>query len=129
MWVGSAIIELQIASAQSLKDKRMVVRSLRDRLRQRFGVSCAEAAMQDIHQTARLGIAFVNSRRSEVESTFESVERFVAESGLAEVSGWAAEIESIDAEGILRISQSNPITDLPWKDDEDETDETDTARR
>lgn len=129
MWVGSAIIELHIPGAQSLKDKRMVVRSIRDRLRRRYGLACAEVAMQDVHQTARLGVAYVSSRRAEVESTFETAERFVAESGAAEVSGWAAEIEFVDASAILRISQSTPITDLPWKDDEDEEDETDPARR
>lgn len=129
MWVGSAIVEIHIPSAQSLKDKRMVVRSLRDRLRQRFGISCAEVAKQDLHQIARLGLAFVSGRRTEVESAFEAAEAFVAGSGMAEVTGWVAEIESIDASGILRISQSTPITDLPWKDEEDEEDETDATGR
>ena len=123
MWVGSAILEIHIPGAESLKDKRMVVRSLRDRIRRRFGVSCAEVSQQELHQRARLGLAFVSPARKEVESTFEAVEGFVASSGDAELTGWAAEIESIDADGILRISQSIPINDLPWRnDEEDETD-------
>lgn len=123
MWVGSAILEIHIPGAESLKDKRMVVRSLRDRVRRRFGVSCAEVSLNDLHQRARLGLAFVSSSRREVESTFESVEGFVASSGDAELTGWVAEIETIDADGILRISQSTPIDDLPWRgDEEDETD-------
>lgn len=125
MWVGSAVLEIHIPGAESLKDKRMVVRSLRDRLRRRFGVSCAEVSLQDVHQRARFGLAFVSSSRREVESTFEAVEGFVVSSGNAELTGWSAEVESIDADGILRISQSAPIDDLPWRDDEeDETDST-----
>lgn len=125
MWVGSAIVELHIESAESLKDKRMVVRSLRDRVRRKFGMSCAEVAMQDLHQRARLGLAYVSSSRREVESAFEAVESFIAAAGLAEVTGWMAEIESIDADAVLRISRNISNEDLPWRiDEEDETNRT-----
>lgn len=79
--------------------------------------------MQDLHQLARLGVAFVSSKRAEVESTFEAVESFIDGSGAAELTGWTTEIEAIDAAGVLRISQSGSIADLPWRGD-DEEDET-----
>src|SRR5205085_9972494 len=57
--VAVAIYELHIEYAQSLKDKRGVVKSLRDKLRHRFEISAAEVGLQDVHQRARLAVTFV----------------------------------------------------------------------
>jgi hypothetical protein len=46
--------ELHIPGCRSLKEKRMVVRSLRDRLRHRFNLSVAETGLQDVHDRAEL---------------------------------------------------------------------------
>lgn len=57
MVVGILQIELAIDHARSLKDKRSVVHSLKDRLHREQQVSVAEVDGHDLHQLARLGVA------------------------------------------------------------------------
>jgi hypothetical protein len=57
--VGLCTIELFIADSQSLKDKRQVLLSLKDRLRQKFNLSVAEVDEQNLWQKAVLGLACV----------------------------------------------------------------------
>jgi uncharacterized protein len=75
--------ELQIPGCRSLKEKRMVVRSLRDRLRHRFNVSVAETGFQDVHDRAELTAALVTSDGRAAESLAGSLDRFVDENGRA----------------------------------------------
>ena len=100
MIVGVAIFELHIEGAQSLKEKRMVVKSLRDKLRHRFEISANEVALQDLHQRARLGIAFIASDNAAADSMLEKISSFVEDNAEARVSGWTSEKldfdESID---------------------------------
>ncbi|HEX6532416.1 MAG TPA: DUF503 domain-containing protein [Nitrospira sp.] len=57
--VGLCTIELFIADSQSLKDKRQVLLSLKDRLRRKFNLSVAEVDEQNLWQKAVLGLACV----------------------------------------------------------------------
>ncbi len=57
--VGLCTVELFIPDSQSLKDKRQVLLSLKDRLRERFNLSVAEVGGQDLWQKAVLGLACV----------------------------------------------------------------------
>lgn len=57
MIVGSLEARLLIREARSLKDKRRVVRSIRDRLKNAFNVSVAEVGSRDRHQVVELGFA------------------------------------------------------------------------
>ena len=61
MIVGSLRVRLLIREARSLKDKRQVVQSIKDRLRKRFNVSVAEVEAQDNRQLAVLGVAMVGN--------------------------------------------------------------------
>ncbi len=61
MFVGVLSLSFHIPGARSLKDKRQVVRSFRDRVRGRLDVSIAEVAHQDLHQRATFGVAVVSS--------------------------------------------------------------------
>lgn len=60
MVVGVVRVELRIHGAASLKDRRAVVRRIRDRLRARHNVSVAEVGDQDVWQRATLGVAAVS---------------------------------------------------------------------
>ncbi len=60
MFVGVSRLSFHIPGARSLKDKRQVVRSFRDRVRARLDVSIAEVAHQDLHQRATFGVAVVS---------------------------------------------------------------------
>ena len=59
--VGLCRLELFIADSQSLKDKRQVLLSLKDRLRQKFNLSVAEVDAQDLWQKAVLALACVSN--------------------------------------------------------------------
>jgi|SRR5579859_7499080 len=91
MIVAVAIFELHIEAAQSLKEKRMVVKSLRDKLRHRFEISANEIALQDLHQRARIGIAFIASDNAAADSMLEKISGFVETNAEARVNGWMSE--------------------------------------
>jgi len=61
MIIGTLRIRLLLRQAKSLKDKRQVVRSIKDRLHNEFNVSVAEIESQDNRQLAVLGLALVTS--------------------------------------------------------------------
>lgn len=61
--VGLCTVELFIPGSQSLKDKRQVLLSLKDRLREKFNLSIAEVDGQDLWQKAVLGLACVANER------------------------------------------------------------------
>lgn len=78
MVVGLLSLELHVGAARSLKDKRMVLRSLKDRLR-RLNVAVAELDHQDLWQRAGLGIVTVGATealvRRELDAVVEIVEQ------------------------------------------------------
>jgi len=74
MTVGLLSVELYLPASQSLKDKRTVLRRLKDRLGA-LNVSVAEVAHQDLWQRAGLGIATVGSSGQSAEQTLNAVLR------------------------------------------------------
>ncbi len=72
MLVALLSIELHIPEARSLKDKRMVLRSVKDRLK-KFNVAVAEVEHQDLWQRAELGVVTVATAAELVDRTFASV--------------------------------------------------------
>ena len=81
MVVASCTWELALPGCSSLKEKRSVVRSLRDRLRSRFNVSVAETGLQDVHGRAELTIALVSSDGRQAESILDKADRLVESHG------------------------------------------------
>jgi uncharacterized protein YlxP (DUF503 family) len=77
MVVGLAVWELQLLGCNSLKEKRSVLKSMKDRLHNQFNVSVAETAYQDAHQRAELSACVVSGDRSHANSVLDSVDRFV----------------------------------------------------
>jgi uncharacterized protein len=59
MIVGISVFELHLPASRSLKDKRRVVKSMIDRLYQRYRVSVAETGFHDLHQRAEIAVAAV----------------------------------------------------------------------
>ena len=72
--VGVLTMELRIEHARSLKEKRHVVKSLKDRLRNKFNVSVAEIDDQDIHNSAVIAAVTVSSSKQFAAQILESVE-------------------------------------------------------
>jgi len=73
MVVGSARVQLLIREARSLKDKRQVVRSIMDRMRNSFNVSVAEVGAHDQRQVAVLGFATVGAEAGPVRATLTKI--------------------------------------------------------
>ena len=73
MVIGTLRIRLVLRGARSLKDKRRVVKGLKDRLRGKFNVSIAEVDHQDAHRRAELGAAMVGTDRRYVNAVLSKV--------------------------------------------------------
>jgi uncharacterized protein YlxP (DUF503 family) len=88
MFVGVARIVIQIPGARSLKDRRSVVRSFKDRVRSRLRVSVAEVGDVESWQVATLGVAVVSRDRVRCDETLShatSMARSLSEAVLADV--------------------------------------------
>lgn len=107
MIVAVSIFEIHIPQAQSLKEKRMVVKSLRDRIRNKFEVSVAEIGAHDLHQRGRLGIAVVTTDQTMAEKILQSIEEFVASNLDGNIIGWANEFIDFDGDAPLTTSGVN----------------------
>ena len=73
MPVGLLVLELHIPDAKSLKDKRQVIRSLKDRLRRKFNVAVAELEYQEIWNRSILGIVTLSNAAAHVEHSLREV--------------------------------------------------------
>ena len=76
--VGVLTLELRLENSHSLKEKRHVVRSLKDRLRHKFNVAVAEIDGQDLWQRATLAAVTVSSSHDFAEKVLRSVEEEAA---------------------------------------------------
>ena len=72
--VGVLTLELRLDNAHSLKEKRHVVQSLKDRLRHKFNVAVAEIDYQDLWQRAAVAAVTVSSDHANAEKVLRSVE-------------------------------------------------------
>ena len=75
MAIAFLTLELRIEAAHSLKDKRQVLRSLKDRLRASFNVSVAELDAADLWQQATVGVVSISGSRDYLRGLMEKVER------------------------------------------------------
>ena len=76
--IAHLTLEIRIEGAHSLKDKRQVVRSVKDGLRTRFNVAVAELDPSDAWQRATLGIVSISSSRDYLDGLMRNVEHFAA---------------------------------------------------
>ena len=72
--VGVLTMELRIEHAHSLKEKRHVVKSLKDRLRNKFNVSVAEIDDMDLHNSAVIAVAALSARKDFATTVLQAVE-------------------------------------------------------
>ena len=94
MTVGIARLTLYLPQSHSLKEKRMVLRRVKDRLQQKFNVAVAEVEDNDVWQRAVIGLAVVGNDRRFVESALDEVIRFVR--GQAEVTNAERELQTFN---------------------------------
>ena len=73
MVIGTLQVTIQVPESRSLKDKRMVVRSITSRVRQTFAVAVAEVGEQDVWQTAIVGVACVSNNARHADEVCQKV--------------------------------------------------------
>ena len=109
MIVGAAVVEIFVHGSQSLKQKRGVVRSITQRVRNRFNISVSEVGGQGTWQLAVLGLATVGNDPKVVRRVLDRACSFIEELHLAEVL--SSDIE------LTNLPHSEAA--VPWAEDED----------
>ena len=87
--IAYLLLEIRIEGAHSLKDKRQVVRSVKDGLRNHFNVSVAEVGADNAWQRATVGVVSISDSRDYLEGLMKNVERQanrIANNGGADVA-------------------------------------------
>jgi uncharacterized protein YlxP (DUF503 family) len=102
MPIASLTLELAIEHAQSLKDRRQVVRSLRDKLRHSFNISVAELDDAAVWNRATLGVVAISSSRSylcgQLREVEEAARRICTGLGCDLVDSWVESDVPFDLE-------------------------------
>lgn len=87
MLVATGTWQLSLPGCVSLKDKRSVVRSLRDRLRRSFNVSVSETAFQDVHARAEISVALIAPDRCFADSVLSKIDHVITRESRAVIVG------------------------------------------
>ncbi|AUM96696.1 TPA: DUF503 domain-containing protein [Clostridium botulinum] len=77
MIIGTAKIHLYANWVHSLKEKRMIVKSIISKTKNKFNVSIAEVEMQDIHQSIVIGIACISNSTKQADSIIQNVVNYI----------------------------------------------------
>lgn len=77
MAIGLLTVKLHIPGSSSLKEKRMVIKGLKDRLRSRFNISVSEIDNHDKWQLADIAVANISSDKACVNSVLSKVLNFI----------------------------------------------------
>ena len=129
MHVGVCRFTLVIAASHSLKDKRAVVRRVKDRVAQRFKVVLSEVGGQDTWQRAELAFAVLTGARDGAQAAVNDVLAFVAAQGLGELALERHEVVPFgeDWYAAARPMAATPTADhdvswvpAAWLDDDDD---------
>ena len=97
MIVGISSFELHLPSCRSLKEKRKVVKSLVDRIHQRYRISVAETGFHDLHQRAEISLAVVGTGETEIEHMLDEVRSLVDGTPEAFLTRWDPQV--LESEG------------------------------
>lgn len=110
MFVGVMQFEILIPGSSSLKDKRRVVRSLRDRLHRDHLVAVAEVGALDLHTIAIMGLSFISNDAQYCSAVLDKVMRTLS---TGSTSGQAFEL----GETLRSVSKADDLQPQPTDDD------------
>jgi uncharacterized protein YlxP (DUF503 family) len=116
MLIAAALLELTVHEADSIKAKRRVVRSLKDRLRARFNVAVAEVDDLDDRHSICLGLTTVGSDARHLRERLAKAIRYAESLGLAELTGDDILVARLDQ---IEAAEPEDPDDLPhsWSDE------------
>lgn len=92
MNIGVLEIELLLKDAHSLKDKRSVLRKLKDKLRNNFNVSVAEAGEEDKWQRSVLAVVAASNDKKHLSGYLDSIVNFIESTNRLSITGYTTEI-------------------------------------
>lgn len=95
MIVGICKLDIRIFECRSLKEKRKVLRRIKDRTQNTFGISVAEVDSHDLWQRAGMGFAVVGNDRRIIEGLLDKVEGFIEGLGGAQIIDSYTEIINV----------------------------------
>lgn len=96
MFVMGVVFELNIPEAFSLKDKRRVVKSLKDRLSHHFQMSVVETGWQEVWNRGQLGCSFSANHPEDLEQRLDRILEMVESTPHAELLRWTSDIIKVD---------------------------------
>ena len=108
-------LSLVIAQSTSLKDKRMVIRRVKDRVRDRLGVAVNEVGAQDDRQRAELGCAVTSGERAKALALIDQVVRVAQAAADGQVVAIAKDAWTFDAEATAPLPLVDERTGSPDK--------------
>jgi len=91
MIIGVCTLDFFLPGCSSLKQKRMFLRSIKEKLRNKHNVAVAEVDYQDIWQRAQIGLTSVSSDQKVLDSTFQAVLRMAERSADAQLTNFEVE--------------------------------------
>jgi uncharacterized protein len=112
--VGVCRLTLMAPESHSLKEKRMILRSIKDRTRLKFNVAIAEVGAQDNWQEAVLGFAVVANERRFVQEMVEKIVNYIDGLAIAKIIDDEKDIiqygddEALSQEGVAHWEPPNP---------------------
>jgi uncharacterized protein YlxP (DUF503 family) len=77
MFIGSVVFDIHIPYSRSLKEKRMVINSMKEKLRKKFNVSVSEVGELDKHQKSQVAVVLVAPNQSQVERNLDIIINYV----------------------------------------------------
>jgi len=92
MFIGSASFYLSIDWSNSLKDKRQCMKSITDKMKNKFNISVAEIEENDNHKVGVIGFACVSNSKLHAEKTVDTVLKFAENNTEAEIYNIEIEI-------------------------------------
>jgi uncharacterized protein YlxP (DUF503 family) len=95
-----AKLSLVIDESHSLKEKRMVLRRIKDRVRERLHINLSEVGEQDVWQRAELGCAVASGDRAKALELIDDVVRVAMSAGGAQIVAIAKDVTTFDADSV-----------------------------
>ena len=92
MIIGVLTLQLHLGEANSLKDKRRILKSLIARIKNRFNVSVSEVGQQDLWQCSTLGISMVSCEQAHVHKVLAAVVNFVEAQGSVLITNFQTDL-------------------------------------
>jgi len=81
MIIGVLTLELHLPEAKSLKEKRMVLKSITEKIKHHYNVSIAEVDNQNLWQRSTIALAAVSLKKDDLEKVFSKIENLIEQNG------------------------------------------------